>query len=110
MAEYTSPLTSYESEIKAGSTYSFGIETMPMHDPDKYRDHVDQPVTVLKHLEDGVDYDGEGTRHLLRVRAEDGWEGEIWDYELEPATDGHDRPPSSKTGSARSSSPAPTAG
>ena len=44
-------------------------------------------MTVLKHLNDGVDYDGEGTRHLVRVRAEDGWEGEIWDYELEPATD-----------------------
>ena len=88
MAEYTSPLTGYETDIKVGGAYTFGIETMPMTDPDGYRDHVDQPVTVLKHLEDGVDYDGERTRHLVRVRAEDGREGEIWDYELEPATDG----------------------
>ena len=87
MAEYTSPLTGYETEIEVGGTYTFGIETMQTTDPDGYRDHVDQPVTVLEHLEDGVDYDGEGTRHLVRVRAEDGWEGDVWDYELEPATD-----------------------
>ena len=86
MAEYTSPITGYESDVRVGARYTLRAETLPEHPPE-YKAHAGCAVTVTRHQIDGEDYDGEGTRHLVRIRADDRWTGDVWDDELTPIGD-----------------------
>lgn len=57
----------------------------------QYTAHAGQVVTIVRELESGVEYDDEGDR-MFRVRADDGWEGDAYQSELEYLPE-HNEPP-----------------
>ena len=67
--------------IEIGKSYKFDYPKVFTTLPD-YAAHIGQQVTVLRELEDGVDYDrGECERGYI-VEASDGWHGVAWESEL----------------------------
>lgn len=82
-------------DIIVGQSYRFEYPNFGAPDchPD-YTAHRDQAVTVIREMQDGVEYDNprcvnedgteEGGDRMFKVRAADGWEGDAWESELEP--------------------------
>lgn len=72
-----------EAEAEAeriGKTYLLNYPPEFVTLPD-YTAHAGQPVTILRELRDGEEYDFEGDR-MYEVRASDGWTGHAWNSEL----------------------------
>jgi len=74
-----------DGEIEVGKRYRFAYPQEYTLLP-QYSAHRGQSVTVLREHVAGAYYDYEGDR-MFRIRADDGWEADAWESELEPVTE-----------------------
>jgi hypothetical protein len=67
----------FKSGDQARFNYPECFTTLP-----DYTEHRDKKVEIVRKLENGVEYDYEGDP-MVHIRADDGWEGDAFESELE---------------------------